>query len=74
MLVVIKQRLSYCISFTSEWLVLGGLKMIKKIVALFMRFFVKWYFKLDKESYCYCIGTKGDNDDFDIHRREYKNE
>ena len=44
--------------------------MIKKIVALFMRFFVK----LDKGSYCYCIGTKGDNDDFDIHRREYKND
>ena len=74
MLVVIKQRLSYCISFTSEWIVLGRLKMIKKIVALFMRFFVKLYFKLDKESYCYCIGTKGDNDDFDIHRREYKND
>ena len=49
-------------------------KMIKKVVALFMRFFVKLYFKLDKESYCYCIGTKGDNDDFDIHRREYKND
>ena len=48
--------------------------MIKKVGALFMRFFVKLYFKLDKESYCYCIGTKGDNDDFDIHRREYKNE
>ena len=73
MLVVIKQRLSYCISFTSEWLVLGG-KMIKKIVSLFMRFFVKLYFKLDKESYCYCIGTKGDNDDFDIHRRRYNND
>ena len=71
--VVIKQRLSYCISFTSEWIVLGG-KMIKKIVSLFMRFFVKLYFKLDKESYCYCIGTKGDNDDFDIHRRRYKND
>ena len=48
--------------------------MIKKVVALFMRFFVKLYFKLDKESYCYCIGTKGNNDDFDIHRREYKND
>ena len=46
----------------------------RKVVALFMRFFVKLYFKLDKESYCYCIGTKGDNDDFDIHRREYKND
>ena len=50
------------------------MKTIKKVVALFMRFFVKLYFKLDKESYCYCIGTKGDNDDFDIHRREYKND
>ena len=48
--------------------------MIKKIVALFMQFFVKLYFKLDKETYCYCIGTKGYNDDFDIHRREYKND
>ena len=48
--------------------------MIKKVVALFMRFFVKLYFKLDKESYCYCIGTKGDNDDFDIHRRRYNND
>ena len=48
--------------------------MIKKVVALFMRFFVKLYFKLDKESYRYCIGTKGDNDDFDIRRRRYKND
>ena len=48
--------------------------MIKKIVAVVMRFFVKLYFKLDKETYCYYIRTKGDNDDFDIYRREYKND
>lgn len=48
--------------------------MIKKIVALIMRSFVKLYFKLDNECYCYCIGTSGDNDDFDIHRRRYKND
>lgn len=34
-----------------------------------MRYFVKLYFKLDNE--CYCIGTNGDDDDFDIHRRRY---
>lgn len=44
--------------------------MIKKIVAVMMRSFAKLYFKLDKE--CYCIGTKGDDDDFDIHRRRYE--
>ena len=48
--------------------------MNKKIIALFMRFFVKLYFKLDKKTYCYRILTKGDNDDFDIYRREYKND
>ena len=48
--------------------------MIKKIGALFMRFFVKMYFKLGKECYCCCIGTKDDSDEFDIHRREYKND
>ena len=48
--------------------------MIKSLVSSLMCFFVKLYFKLDKESYCYCIGTKGDNDDFDIHRNEYKND
>lgn len=37
-----------------------------------MRSFVKLYFKLDKECDCYCIGTNGDDDDFDIHRRRYK--
>lgn len=46
--------------------------MIKKIVAVMMRSFVKLYFKLDKECYYYCIGTKGDDDDFDIHRRRYE--
>lgn len=45
--------------------------MIKKVVALFMRFFVKLYFELDKESYCYCIGTKNDDDDFTITRNQY---
>lgn len=44
--------------------------MIKKIIALIMRSFVK----LDDECHCYCIGTKGDDDDFDIHRRRYKND
>ena len=48
--------------------------MIKKVVILFMKFFVKLYFKLDKVCYCFHIGTKGDNDDFDIIRREYKND
>ena len=48
--------------------------MIKKVVILFMKFFVKLYFKLDKVCYCFYIETKGDNDDFDIIRREYKND
>ena len=48
--------------------------MIKRIIASIMSFFVKLYFKLDSECYCYCIGTNGDDDDFDIHRREYKND
>lgn len=48
------------------------IKMIKKIVSLTMRSFVKLYFKLDKECDCYCIGTNDDDDDFDIHRRRYK--
>ena len=48
--------------------------MIKKVVVLFMKFFVKLYFKLDKECYCFYIGTKGDDDDFDINRRKYKND
>lgn len=46
--------------------------MIKKIVTLIMCSFVKLYFKLDKECYCYCIGTKGGDVDFDIHRRRYE--
>ena len=46
--------------------------MIKKILALVMRSFVKLYFKLDNECNCYCIGTNGDNDD--IHRRRYEND
>lgn len=46
--------------------------MIKKIIALIMRSFVKLYFKLDNECECYCIGTRGDDDDFDIHRRRYE--
>lgn len=51
---------------------IGECPMIRKIIALIMCSFVKLYFKLDNECYCYCIGTKGDNDDFDIHRRKYK--
>lgn len=53
---------------------IGGYEMIKKVVALFMKFFVKLYFKLDKVCYCFYIETKGNNDDFDIIRREYKND
>ena len=45
--------------------------MIKKIVALLMCFFVKLYFKLDKECYRYCIGTRGGDKEFDIRRRRY---
>ena len=37
------------------------------IVEIFMKFFVKLYFRLNKDCYCFHIGTKGDNDDFDIH-------
>ena len=48
--------------------------MIKKIIASIMCSFVKLYFKLDNECTCYCIGTNGDNDDYDIHRRRYKND
>ena len=48
--------------------------MILKIITVFMKFFVKLYFKLDKDCYCFHIGTKGDNDDFDINRRTYKND
>ena len=48
--------------------------MIKKIAALMMCSFVKLYFKLDNECNCYCIGTNGDNYDFDIHRRGYDND
>lgn len=48
--------------------------MIKKIAALMMCSFVKLYFKLDNECNCYCIGTNGDNYDFDIHRRRYEND
>lgn len=44
---------------------------MRKIVCFFMKFFVKLYFKLDKECYCFCIGTKGDEDDFSINRRTY---
>ena len=44
--------------------------MIKKIIALIMRYFVKLYFRLDNECECYCVGTR-DDDDFDIHRRRY---
>lgn len=43
--------------------------MIKKIIALIMRSFVKLCFKLDNELECYCIRTRGDDDDFDIHRK-----
>ena len=32
--------------------------MIKKVVILFMKFFVKLYFKLDKVCYCFYIETK----------------
>ena len=46
--------------------------MVLKIITYFMKFFVKLYFKLDKDCYCFHIGTKGDNDDFDINRRTYK--
>lgn len=45
--------------------------MIKKLIALIMSYFVKLYFRFDKECEVYCVGTKGDNDDFDIHRRRY---
>ena len=43
----------------------------KEIIALIMRYFVKLYFRLDNECECYYIGTNGDDDDFDIHRRRY---
>jgi hypothetical protein len=46
--------------------------MIKKIISLIMCFFVKLYFKLDKECYRYCIGTRGDDEEFDIRRRRYE--
>ena len=45
---------------------------MRLIVETLMKFFVKLYFRLNKDCYCFCIGTKGDNDDFDIHRRTYE--
>ena len=45
---------------------------MRLIVEIFMKFFVKLYFRLNKDCYCFCIGTKDDNDDFDIYRRTYE--